>query len=114
MKYYLQARLYAIVAFNGDEFNFIWSCCKKHYDATVKTSIEVGGFLYGYRNICSVAESDEDVKAEFSFRQLDLILKALEMHVGSETQATRLYQQIERILRDINTELPKINELLNL
>ena len=82
MKYTFEARLSVYIEVTDKEFDYIWEKMKHHYDATINSAIEVGGFMYGLRNRrepypnCKLENFDKNL--EVDSRKLGLILKSLE------------------------------------
>lgn len=109
MKYYYQIIPKATITFTDDEFNLMWESCKHHYDGIVQSLTEQGSWLYGLRNKIVYFKS-EYREVKLTFRQIDLILKSLEM--THSTLAYNLFAELRKILQEMNDNFPLINELL--
>lgn len=109
------ATLEANVFLNDAEFYFISHCMKHHYDITVKMSVEIGGFMYGLMNrrtLCYRDITDEDRTCDFSNRELQLILKSLEMQQSDE--AIEVKKRLRHILDEMSKKQNRVNEGLNI
>lgn len=109
MKTFLQAKLIAHIEIEDEDFDFIKKCCKHHYDFKVKSSVEVGGFLYGYTNRREWSKGQDKV-LELEFRQIDLLLKALEMGQYIELgKAAVISVKLKKILTCMNEKYAELN-----
>jgi len=107
-----------VTVFTRDELELIKACCEHHYDATVKSIAQHGGFLYGWFNMITFDEKDGKDETEFTcrFRELDIIGKALEQRCGyaesKEQSQTRwnLRAKIIETLQSINEETQRLND----
>lgn len=109
MKTFLQAKLVAYIEMPDEDFDFIKKCCANHYDHKVKSTVEVGGFMYGFTNRREWSKG-EDKTLELEFRQIDLLCKALEM--GAYIDANAAYR-ISTALRNILTAMNDKYKILN-
>jgi hypothetical protein len=100
MIYYFQAEILAHIEFPDEDFEFIWECCTHHYDLTVKAMVNIGGFLYGFRNRRSFS-NNVDKAADLTLRQIDLVLKSLEMYYANKEQAYRLTTELQAISKEL-------------
>lgn len=111
-EYSFFATLEANVFLSDAEFYSIWDCMKRHYDITVKMSVDVGGFMYGLRNRRTLSKhravTDEDRICDFSNRELQLMLKSLEM-----TNSDDFIIEIKEKLRNVLTQMTKKQNELN-
>ena len=108
------AKLSANVFLSDEDFYFIYKCFQNHYDRTIKMSADVGGFLYG-RKVHRTpypdwTPTDEDRVIEFSSRELQLVLKSLEMQ--SSKQASDLNIRFLQILSELAKNQNEINNNL--
>lgn len=106
------ATLTANVFVNDEDFYFIFECFQRHYDHNIKAASEVGGWLYGRKvhrtPYADWTPSDEDREIEFTFRQMDLILKSMEMQ--SSEQASAINFRFHKILGELSTSQKAINK----
>lgn len=103
------ATLIATVELSDAEFDLLWKSSEKHYDSTVELSCKQGGFLYGAKNRRSFSNG-EDKTADFKFRQLDLMLKALEFPFSEEKAVLSL--RLQKIMQDMREKHAEINKQL--
>ena len=110
-KYSFYATLTANVFLNDSDFNLITEGCRSHYDRTVKSLVELGGFLYGAKNRRTPFEgytvTDEDRIVDFTSRQLGLIMKSFQMQSGE--QASRLNLMFHKIASEMAFKQNDIN-----
>lgn len=84
MKTTYLATIEANVFISDEEFDLIFKAFERHYDRTIKSASEVGGWLFGFKNRrtkfyeTEVIE-DEQRTVELSSRRIQLIIKSLEM-----------------------------------
>lgn len=109
------ATITADVFINDDDFYFIKNCFESHYDLNVKMAAELGGWLYGFSvrrtPFKGLYITNDQRTVELSKKQIDLILKSLEMHNQKQSVLTRIrFSGIAKQLME--TEL-KINKTLN-
>ena len=71
------AELKANIELNDSDFNLLLDCSARHYDSTVRSISEVGGFLYGLNNRRNFSNG-ADLTTEFSERELGLLIKSIE------------------------------------
>lgn len=113
MKYFFQAEFKAHIDITDKDFYFILECCKNHYSYDVQALVSVGGVLYGAFNRREFAKKHPNTDAnivELTFRQMDTILKGLEMcHTD---QANIIGRYIHSILTKLNEVVPALNKKL--
>jgi hypothetical protein len=109
MKGFLQSKIVAVVDMPDPMFYFLFDTCKNHYDYTIKSFTEVGGFLYGNRNRRMFSKTN-DTEIELNSRQCDSLLKALEM--GSDEMSLSLFKIIYKVFLLIRSKRDSINEQL--
>lgn len=107
------ATITANVFVSDEDFNFIYECFQRHYDATIKMSANVGGFLYGLRNsrvkfYDTEIITDEDRILDLSNRQIQLIIKSLEMY--RTDQASDINFRFHKILHELAKSQDSINK----
>ncbi len=110
MKYYLQATLSAFIQITDEDFKLLWDDCENHYDAKIQSFTKVGGFMYGWKNRRDWAENEEDKEKELTFREIDSLLKAMEMDYT--IPASLLSASFIKILRRMNDMYSPMNENL--
>jgi hypothetical protein len=98
----LVIRMEADVAFTDKEFEILTKNFKHHYSFDVSSAAEHGGWFYGMSSIREWEKSEEmPISArQLTFRQIDLMTKALEMDRSDE--AINLYRRLSSILTDMN------------
>jgi len=104
------ATLNANVFINDDDFSFLLECMKHHYDLTIKMSVEIGGFMYGLNNRRTINYRDvdnDDRNCDLSNRELQLILKSLEMQ--NSIQSTAIKNRFRNILSEMTLHQNNIN-----
>lgn len=115
MKTFLQAELIAHIEVSDEDFDFIKKCCDGHYDFKVAETVKVGGFLYGHTNRRDWAKeaNEPDNVMTLRFRQIDLLLKALEMgnYIDAE-KAMSIGKRFSEILHKINEKYKTLNSQL--
>ncbi len=115
MKTFLQAELIAHIEVSDQDFDFIKKCCTGHYDFKVSETVKVGGFLYGATNRRQWAKdrNEENNILVLKFRQIDMLLKALEMgnYIDME-KAMPITKRFTEILHKINEKYSILNPAL--
>ena len=111
------ATLTANVFVNDEDFNFIYECFQRHYDTTIKMAADVGGFLYGLRNrrvkfYDTEIITNENRILDLSNRQIQLILKSLEMQ--RTDQASDINFRFHKILQELVEKQNSLNNNINL
>lgn len=106
------ATLTANVFVNDEDFNFIYECFQRHYDITIKMVADVGGFLYGFRNrripLIGLDITNEDRILDLSNRQIQLILKSMEMQ--RTDQASNINFRFHKILQELVSSQNSLNK----
>jgi hypothetical protein len=105
------ATLTVDIEINNSDFNVILMSCKKHYDHTVRASIEVGGFLYGAKNRRDFFDG-KDILVRLSNRELQLVIKSLEYKDKDSQQANKIYDRLWSILREMSSVQNELNSKL--
>lgn len=110
--YSFYATLTVNLFIDDNDFDFICNSCKHHYDRTVKSLQEIGGFLFGAKvrrtPYADWLPKDEDRIVEFNANQLGLIMKSFEMLSGE--QASRLNLMFHKIASEMAIKQKFINE----
>ncbi len=109
MKHFFQAVIMAHVEISDNDFDFILKSCRNHYDFTVKSSVVVGGFLYGFNNRRQFSKG-EDKTLDLTSRQLGLIIKSLEMQHND--QGSRIGGYLWKVVNEMQDVFKKTNEQL--
>ncbi len=107
-KHSFWATLTATIEINDSDFELIQESCKHHYDFKIKSLVEVGGFLYGAKNRRDWSPEDKEI--EFTFRQIDSVMKSLEMYTTEQSYA--LYSRLRSIIMEINEKTIALNDTL--
>lgn len=80
----------AVISLTAAEVDAIRNCAGMHYDGVCKQSAEVGGFLWGWKNVFEWAEREnEPSSVRATFRECDTVLKILEMQCPKVDWAVR-------------------------
>jgi len=112
--YSFHATLTVSIFLNDEDFNFIFENCKNHYDTRIKYFTQIGGFLNGFKNrrthITGLEITDDDRYVEFSFRQLDSMIKSLEMN-SCET-SSKLNLLFNKVISELTEKQKNINNNL--
>ena len=116
-KYCFCAELKLNVEFTDDEFNIIFNNASHHYDSTVKATTIPGhgAFLHGIKNRRDWEKTSGDspdyaYEWDLSFRELNLILKAIEFDQNYD--AKTLYHKLRKIVEEMQEVNIKINKAL--
>jgi len=106
------ATLTANVFVSDEDFYFIYQCFERHYDHKIKSASEVGGWLYGRKvhrtPYADWKPTDEDRIIDFTFRQIDSILKSLEMERSE--QASEINLRFHKIISEMQIKQQTINK----
>lgn len=103
-----------------EEFDFLLKCCKLHYSYDCQSLIEVGGFLYGwkgrrefYKNN-KADKGDERPSYTISFRQMDTLLKAMEMapYWAKDAEAD-IWMRLNKFFHDTLRQMNEIGATVN-
>lgn len=111
--YYFFATLKAHIELSDDDFELLFEEAKYHYDFEIKSSIKVGGFLYGLKNYRTFAQEagHPDKIVVFSERELNLMMKALEMNRNEV--GLKLYERLFNVFKDLQDKTVAVNRSLN-
>lgn len=97
---------------NEPELELLIECSKAHYDRHCRSISEVGGFLYGMKNMLDIGEAERSC----SFREIDTLCKCLEVSpllYGKDpikaVQASGIWMFMKQQLNDINREWTRLN-----
>ena len=105
------ATLTANVFVNNEDFYFISECFKNHYDINIKMAVELGGWLYGFgirrTPLKGLDVTDEHRILELSNRQIQLILKSMEMQ--RTDQASDIKLRFHKILQELVEKQNSLN-----
>lgn len=101
------AELKIYIEINNDDFHFIFDNAARHYDFTVRSSTEVGGFLYGLKNRRILSESKDKV-CVLSSREFQLITKAIEFN--TEERSNKIKTRLWKILHELKSKSKEINK----
>lgn len=114
-KYRFCAELKLNVEFTDDEFNIIFNNASNHYDSTVKATTIPGhgAFLHGIKNRRDWEKTSGDSPDyafdwDLSFRELNLILKAIEFDQNYD--AITLYHKLREIFQEMQNTNIEINK----
>lgn len=121
MKHYFYAHLSTVIEMSDDDFNILFEVAQHHYSYDVKSQTEHGGFLYGVRNRRDFELSDkcsekpENVELDVVDRQLQLMIKALEMvgYTENKVRGIALYNMLWNIAVEKDKHQGEINSKLN-
>lgn len=93
------------VLFTNEESEFIYECMESHLDINRYT--KKGNFAFSFVNYYA----GKDVESPFSFKELDLMLKSLEVPVEKDKIdfKSKVRSKIYKYLIDINEETNKLN-----
>lgn len=91
------------------EFEFIKKCCERHYDYKIQSLVQVGGFLYGLTNRREWSNREDKV-CDLSFREIDLLLKSLEM--SRELLSYHISAAFRRICKEMSKQNHEHNKKL--
>lgn len=110
--HYFRATLSALIELSDAEFDLIWKNASRHYDGTVRSSVQVGGFIYGYRNRRNWALERDDDTHEYKIvdvknSEIQLIMKACERDYSDES--LRLSSRLFLVLAEMNKRTAEIN-----
>lgn len=111
-KHFFIAELKANIELSDSDFNLLLKCSRSHYDSTVQSASMVGGFLYGINNRrnWSKNNSEIDLSTEFTYRQIDTMLKSLEF--VNTKEALKLMVRLTTIVSDMLAKNNEINKQL--
>jgi len=88
------------------ELGLLIANSKAHYDGHCRSMSEVGGILYGMRNMLDLEE--EGVARRFcTFRDVDSMTKCME--IGRTPEDGHLWFGLKRLLNEINSETVRCN-----
>lgn len=106
------AKLEIHVDLSDEDFNHLLKQAEHHYDGKVKTSVELGGFLYGLKNRREFSEEadDKDTILTVDERDFQLMMKALEMDKSQRGQA--MTKRFWTIVHDMQKKHTEINNML--
>lgn len=104
------------IEFNDEDFEFIKLSMKHHYDFTVKSSVEVGGFWYGFENLRKWGkeypiDGDNPNIGKFEERQMQLILKSIEF--SDNPLSYKITKRLYGIVNEMGVKWKEINKQLN-
>lgn len=107
------AELKANIELSDDEFNLLLKASQRHYDGAVQSASRVGGFLYGINNRRTWAKEgiSKDLSTEFTYRQIDLMLKSMELINTQE--ALKLTVRLSTISQEMYAKNTEINKQLS-
>lgn len=111
LKHSFRATIKMLVETSDEEFKTIQTCMIGHYDYSVKSSVEVGGFMYGWANrrkwALQYGDKVPDLICDFESRQMQLTLKALEIWHTEEVNA--LAKRLWNIVHEANKVSEEVN-----
>lgn len=101
------ATLQAHIELNDKDFEFLKERASLHYDLKVKSSVEIGGFLYGLNNRRLFSNGENKVLT-VSSNELQTMMKAIEF--GSGEHGAFLYNRFHRIWDELQQKQIEINK----
>lgn len=104
------AKLEARVEISDSDFNLILEHAANHYDNTVKSSVRVGGFLYGFKNRREWSKGEDKI-VELTERELGLVLKSIEFSLSD--QAIHIGRRLYAIAMELQEKFIEVNKTLN-
>lgn len=109
MKIVLSAQ--PVFSFNlkADEIQLIKRCALSHYDTACRSAAGVGGFIHSWDN---ALRFNSEAKISASFREIDAVLKCLEIGYHNDDWAIpsqQLSMTLRRALFKANQEVSKIH-----
>ncbi len=107
MTHSFYATLSAHIDMDDSDFERLKEKASRHYDSTVKSSVEVGGFLYGLTNRGEFSNG-ENKTLELSGRELQLCIKALEFDNSDHTKA--ISKRLIGVLNEMYFQQEQINK----
>lgn len=115
MKYRFWANLKTIFQLDDATFTLLEDCMRHHYDGTVKSCVEHGGFMYGLRGRRNFKKDQPDDEfrntLELDSRQLQLVMKALEMrNYVVDSQLDQLNTQLWVLWHRLVAQSEKLND----
>ncbi len=79
-----------LISLSKLDLALIWKCAINHYDNKCVRSINKGNFIYGWK--IAIWNCNKDFNLNATFRELDLVLKILEMYPYVMTKSKRAVQ----------------------
>lgn len=113
MKIEITAKPVFWINLTADEIQLIKNCALSHYDRTCISAAKVGGFIYGWDN---ALRFDNEAKISASFREIDIVLKCLEIGYHNDDwtiPSQQLSMTLRRALFKSNDELSKFRFTLD-
>lgn len=113
------AEISVYIEFSDEDFELIKECMLHHYDYTVKSSAEAGGFWYGFWNTRTWAKENKKSDLEnynpnirlFTEREIGLILKSIEM--SDSPLSDKIRKRLYGIIRELHHKWDEVNNQLN-
>lgn len=104
----LEARISAYIQFDVNFVTLMRDAALRHYSGDCHAAAEPGGFLWGAMNLANwAAEKNEEAERSFTFREIDLMLKIIELEDGPE------YAEIRKILWECIHKINDMSEYIN-
>ena len=109
------ATLKVNIVLSDEEFDFLFKTAESHYDFAIKEMTKLGGRLYGAKNKRTSQIKTTDIEyinsiSDLSFRELDSLIKCLEMEVG---YGHPIAKNLDKRFRSIIIEMASIIEQIN-
>lgn len=95
MKCSFTAEVFCLLTFTDDQWALIMDHFHQHYDLDLRIAAMVGGWLYGLNNHRILSDNKESQELKFTFRQIDSILKSLELDQSEQAR------DLDNKLRDV-------------
>jgi hypothetical protein len=113
MKHTFSAEIKVNLDLTKEEFDYLYIRCQQHYSYDVTSLAEVGGFMYGWKGQRDFLEKKGKpfFDRELTFRQLDLLCKALEFPMTVESM--KMTGDFLKILNVVREKHELINESIN-
>ena len=108
MKCSFSAEVSCMLVFTDAQWNLIMESFCNHYDWELKGAPAYGGWLYGLNNQRKFSNDTENWELQFTFRQVDLIIKSLEL------DRSEIARDLDKKLRGVITMLTGASAMANL
>lgn len=113
MKFSLWATIKANIAFT----NLEWELLVHEFTTSREYAglANVGGWFYGHMGQRQYAENKEECEMEFTFRQVDLMIKILEtpVWIGTNKAAFHLDQRLRKCIVEMQHAGTELNDILS-
>ncbi len=82
---------------------------ERHYDGYCKSISQVGGFLYGWRNVLGLFDDSAFVEVSATSRQLDTLAKICEMEAICKVDDLHLFYNTAGVLHQMSMAANQLN-----